>query len=76
MIEQDREKRRALVMFQVVIYGYLLLMFLIQLRLYVAAELVGRHGVQGSPHPHIGAISYDDHAAESKAGPARAPTSG
>ena len=34
MIQQDREKRRALVMLQVVIYGYLLLMFLIQLRLW------------------------------------------
>ncbi len=34
MNEQDRKKRRALVMLQVVIYGYLLLMFLIQLRLY------------------------------------------
>jgi hypothetical protein len=34
MIEQDRKKRRALVMLQVVIYGYLLVMFLIQLRLY------------------------------------------
>jgi hypothetical protein len=34
MNEQDRKKRRALIMLQVVIYGYLLLMFLIQLRLY------------------------------------------
>jgi hypothetical protein len=34
MNEQDRKKRRALVMLQVVIYGYLLLMFVIQLRLY------------------------------------------
>jgi hypothetical protein len=34
MNEQDRKKRRALVMLQVVIYGYLLIMFLIQLRLY------------------------------------------
>jgi hypothetical protein len=34
MIQQDREKRRALVLLQVVIYGYLLLMFCVQLRLW------------------------------------------
>jgi hypothetical protein len=34
MIQQDREKRRALVVLQLVIYGYLLLMFAIQLRLW------------------------------------------
>ena len=34
MNEQDRAKKRALVMLQVVIYGYLLVAFLIQLRLY------------------------------------------
>ena len=34
MNEQDRAKKRALVVFSVVIYGYLLGMFLLQLRLY------------------------------------------
>ena len=34
MNEQDRAKKRALVVLQLVIYGYLLVMFLIQLRLY------------------------------------------
>jgi hypothetical protein len=31
MSEQDRQRKRALVVFQVAIYGYLLAMFLIQL---------------------------------------------
>lgn len=34
MNEQDRAKRRALLLFQLVIYGYLLTMFLIQLRMW------------------------------------------
>lgn len=34
MNEQDRKKRRALIVLQVVIYGYLGLMILIQLRMW------------------------------------------
>jgi len=34
MNEQDRAKKRALIAVQVLIYGYLLVMFLIQLRMY------------------------------------------
>nr|BFE37797.1 hypothetical protein GCM10010200_100480 [Actinomadura rugatobispora] len=34
MNEQDRQRRRALMVFQIAIYGYLLLMFLIQLHMY------------------------------------------
>jgi hypothetical protein len=34
MNEQDRQKRRALIILQVVIYGYLALMIAIQLRLW------------------------------------------
>ena len=34
MNEQDRKKRRALIVLEIVIFGYLLIMFLIQLRLY------------------------------------------
>jgi hypothetical protein len=34
MNEQDRQRKRALVVFQVVIYGYLLTMFLVQLYMY------------------------------------------
>jgi hypothetical protein len=34
MNEQDRQKRQALIVLQLVIYGYLLLMFCIQLRLW------------------------------------------
>jgi hypothetical protein len=34
MNEEDRKRKRALVVVQVVIYGYLLTMFLIQLRLW------------------------------------------
>ena len=34
MNEQDRKKRRALIALEIVIFGYLLIMFLIQLRLY------------------------------------------
>ena len=34
MNQQDRERKRALVVVQVVIYGYLLAMFLIQLRMW------------------------------------------
>lgn len=32
--EQDRRRKRALTVFQVLIYGYLLTMFLIQLHMY------------------------------------------
>jgi hypothetical protein len=38
MNEQDRRKRRALVVLQLVIYGYLLLMFVIQLRLWAQRD--------------------------------------
>lgn len=31
--ERDRRRRRALIVFQVVVYGYLLTMFLIQLHM-------------------------------------------
>jgi hypothetical protein len=34
MNRQDRDRKRALVVFQVVVYGYLLTMFLIQLRMW------------------------------------------
>ena len=34
MNEEDRKRKRALVVVQVVIYGYLFTMFCIQLRLY------------------------------------------
>jgi hypothetical protein len=34
MSKQDRERKRALIIFQVVIYGYLLAMFLIQLHMW------------------------------------------
>ena len=34
MNERDRQKHRALLLVQVVIYGYLLAMFLLQLRLW------------------------------------------
>ncbi len=32
--EQDRRRRRALIVFQIVCYGYLLTMFLIQMYMY------------------------------------------
>jgi hypothetical protein len=34
MNQQDRDRKRALLLFQVVVYGYLLAMFLIQLRMW------------------------------------------
>ena len=34
MNERDRRKKRALIVFQIAIYGYLLVMFLIQLNMY------------------------------------------
>jgi hypothetical protein len=34
MNQQDRDRKRALIVFQVVVYGYLLTMFLIQLRMW------------------------------------------
>ncbi|CAO5171466.1 conserved hypothetical protein [Frankia sp. AiPs1] len=34
MNKQDRERKRALVVFQLAVYGYLLAMFLIQLHMY------------------------------------------
>jgi hypothetical protein len=38
MNEQDRQKRRALVVLQLVIYGYLLLMIAIQLHLWAQRD--------------------------------------
>jgi hypothetical protein len=38
MNQQDRQKRRALVVLQLVIYGYLLLMFAIQLHLWAQRD--------------------------------------
>lgn len=35
MNEQDRQRRRALIVFQIAIYGFLLAMFLIQLQMYM-----------------------------------------
>ena len=32
--ERDRRRRRALIVFQIVMYGYLLAMFLLQLHMY------------------------------------------
>ena len=34
MNQQDRDRKRALLLFQVVVYGYLLAMFLLQLRMW------------------------------------------
>lgn len=34
MNKQDRDRKRALVVFQLAVYGYLLAMFLIQLHMY------------------------------------------
>jgi hypothetical protein len=34
MNQQDRDRKRALLLFQLVVYGYLLAMFLIQLRMW------------------------------------------
>lgn len=36
MNEQDRRRRRALIVFQVVIYAALIAMFLIQVQMYIA----------------------------------------
>jgi hypothetical protein len=38
MHQQDQQKRRALVVFQVAVYGYLLLMVAIQLRLWAQRD--------------------------------------
>jgi hypothetical protein len=35
MNEQDRNRRRALIVFQIVMYGFLLAMFLIQIHMYM-----------------------------------------
>jgi hypothetical protein len=35
---QDRKRRRGLIAFQVVCYGYLLVMFLIQLHMYATRD--------------------------------------
>lgn len=32
--EQDRRRRRALIVFQILVYGYLLAMFLVQMHMY------------------------------------------
>ena len=34
VLEQDRRRKRALIAFQILIYGYLFTMFLIQLHMY------------------------------------------
>jgi len=34
VVDQDRRRRRALIVFQILIYGYLVTMFLIQLHMY------------------------------------------
>ena len=39
--ERDRRRRRALIVFQIVIYGYLLVMFLIQIAHVFGPGLVG-----------------------------------
>ncbi len=36
MNERDRQRKRALIVFQVFIYGYLLLMFVIQLSMWAS----------------------------------------
>ncbi|AHH17795.1 hypothetical protein NONO_c30080 [Nocardia nova SH22a] len=38
MNEQDRKRRRALIVFQIAIYGYLLAMFLIQLNMSLSRD--------------------------------------
>ncbi len=35
MNEQDRKRKRALIVFQIVMYGFLLTMFLIQMNMYM-----------------------------------------
>lgn len=35
MNDQDRRRRRALIVFQILIYGFLLTMFLIQVHMYM-----------------------------------------
>lgn len=38
MSEQDRRRKRALIVFQIVIYGAMLTMFLIQLQMYTVKD--------------------------------------
>lgn len=38
MSEQDRRRKRALIVFQIVIYGAMLTMFLIQLQMYAVKD--------------------------------------
>ena len=38
MNEQDRRRKRALIVFQIVAYGWLLAMFLIQLHMYLVRD--------------------------------------
>lgn len=38
MNDQDRKRKRALIVFQIAIYGYLLAMFLIQLNMYFTRD--------------------------------------
>ena len=38
MNEQDRKRKRALIVFQIAIYGYLLAMFLIQLNMSLSRD--------------------------------------
>ena len=80
--ERDRRRPRALHVFQIVIYGYLLVMFLIQLRMYWVRE--GRRsreyvGKSGAPRRKKGVRSrprrskaYDDHQEQSRQAQRRA----
>lgn len=38
MNEQDRRRKRALIVFQITIYGFLLTMFLIQMQMYMTRD--------------------------------------
>ena len=38
MNEQDRNRRRALIVFQIAIYGFLLAMFLIEIHMYLTRD--------------------------------------
>lgn len=38
MNEQDRKRRRALIVFQICMYGFLLAMFIVQLHMYMTRD--------------------------------------
>jgi hypothetical protein len=38
MNDQDKRRRQALIVFQIVIYGYLLIMFCIQMSMYLTRD--------------------------------------